>query len=321
MARYDSIDCPICEKPLSNGEDIVVCPTCGAPYHRNCFSEKGNCVFTELHQNHETWQAPKKEEKFDGNAELRCSRCGTVNPQSGLFCQVCGNQLNDKVDDSELNSQNKTTPPPFGMGGFPLPPGMPLNPFTTPFGGVAPDEVIDEIPAKDLAVFVGRNSHYYLPRFKDIANKKSKALNWSAFFFHGGFFIYRKMYGIGAILFILSTILAIPNALILYQTLNATVSLAFDMPFSDITLSKLDMVCSFLRFALRLGCGLYANTLYKAHAFQKIKKEKAKMLPETEYLAILTKKGSVAIKLVSGLLIGYMVLNIISFYLMLLMGI
>ncbi|MFZ2539995.1 MAG: RING finger protein [Oscillospiraceae bacterium] len=320
MARYDSVDCPICKKPLSNGENIVVCPTCGAPYHRSCFSQEGNCVFTELHLNCEAWQPPKKEEKFGGNAELRCSRCDTVNPQNGLFCQVCGNQLNDKTQDAEQNPQGKTPQLPFGIGGF-APPGMPLNPFTTPFGGVAPDEVIDEIPAKDLAVFVGRNSHYYLPRFKEISNKRSKILNWSAFFFHGGFFIYRKMYGIGIIAFILSTLFAIPNALMMYQTLNATVSLAFDMPMSTEALTQFNLVCSFLRLALRLVCGLYANTFYKAHAFKKIKKEKAKMLPETEYLAILTKKGSVAIKLVSGLLIGYMVLYIISVYLIVLLQI
>lgn len=320
MDRYSSIDCPICEKPLSGGEDIVVCPTCGAPYHRSCFLSEGSCVFTELHERGEDWQPPKKEEKFDGNAELRCSRCGTINPQNGLFCQVCGNQLNDTSPEN-ASQPGQIAPPPFGMGGGFAPPGMPLNPFTTPFGGVSPDEVIDDIPAKDLAVFVGRNSHYYLPRFKDIVTKKSRIINWSAFIFHGGFFIYRKMYGIGIIAILLSVLLSIPNTLILYQTMTATADLAFSMPISFESLRNLNMVCTFLVLALRLGCGLYANTLYKKHAYKKIKKEQEKSLPETEYLALLTKKGSVAIKLVTGLLVGYMVLNIVSMYFMLLMGI
>lgn len=319
MNRYASIDCPICGKPLSDGEDIVVCPTCGAPYHRSCYFNEGNCIFTDLHEKGEDWEAPKKEEKYDGNAELRCSRCGTINPHNGLFCQVCGNQLNDNSSDKKTDANPNMTIPPFGMGGF-APPGMPLNPFTTPFGGVAPDEVIDDIPAKDLAVFVGRNSHYYLPRFKEISNKKSKMINWSAFFFHGGYFIYRKMYLLGIIVFLLTLILAIPSALVTYISIANNTNLHVNLPVGIETLSRINVVCNFLNFTIRLLCGLFANSLYKNHTYKKIKKEKEKGLPEDEYLAELAKKGSVALKLVTGLLIGYMVLFIILMYFMILIG-
>ena len=88
MDRYASIDCPICNKPLSDGNGIVVCPTCGAPYHYDCFSQEKHCIFTDLHESGEDWKAPKKEELFEENTELRCSRCGTINPHHGLFCQV-----------------------------------------------------------------------------------------------------------------------------------------------------------------------------------------------------------------------------------------
>lgn len=320
MDKYASVDCPICGKPLSNGENIVVCPTCGAPYHRSCFSEKKQCIFTELHEKGEEWQSPKSEEKFDGNAQLRCSRCGTINPKDGLFCQVCGNQLNDNLKDTGTGPQ-QNTPPPFGMGGGFTPPGIPLNPFTTPFGGVAPDEVIDEVPAKDLAVFVGRNSHYYLPKFKDIANKKNKIINWAAFFFQGGYFIYRKMYGIGILVFLISFFLSIPNVFVVYQSVTSTVNLSYNLPIDLETLKTLNVVSNFLVLGLRFVCGLFANSLYKHHSYKIIKAEKSKNLPEDEYLAVLGKKGSVAIKLITGLLIGYMVINIAFMYMILLMGI
>lgn len=317
MDRYSKIDCPICGKPLSN-TDVVVCPICGAPYHRDCFvNEGGNCVFTDLHEKNEEWLAPVKESpeaKFDGNAELRCSRCGTINPPNGLFCQVCGNQLNDTAPNTEGNNETATRQQPpqtlGGMGGFP--PGMPLNPFTTPFGGVAPDEVIDEVPAKDLAIFVGRNSHYYLPAFKAISNKKAKLINWSAFFFQGGFLLYRKMYVLGIIVFLLTTILSMPYALLLYQTMNINTELSLNIPISIETLTTLNLVCNFLGLVLRFTLGLFANTLYKSSVYSKIKSIKNFDLPETEYFATLTKKGSVALKLVTGLLIGFMVLYIFT---------
>lgn len=171
MNRYANIDCPACGKPLDDGNAIVVCPTCGAPYHLDCYKKEGTCLFPELHEKNEAWEAPAKEEKYDGTAQLRCSRCNTVNPASGIFCEVCGNMLNDK--ETTADQQSRPLNDAGGIGSF-IPFGMPLNPYTTPFGGVSPDEDIDDIPAKDLAIFVGRNSHYYLPRFKQLSMTKGK---------------------------------------------------------------------------------------------------------------------------------------------------
>lgn len=328
MDRYVSTDCPICGKPLFN-KDNVVCPTCGAPYHRECFfGNGGECIFPELHESNESWKPPVKEdtkEDFEKSPDLHCSRCGTVNPKNGLFCQVCGNQLNDvSANDNLTNGSNPNygqTPPSFGgMGGGFIPPGMPLNPFTTPFGGVAPDDVIDEVPAKDLAIFVGRNSHYYLPAFKAISSKKSKVVNWSAFFFQGGFFLYRKMYGTGILLFLLTTLLSIPSTLVLYQNMSTMAELSYNIPIGADTLSNLTIVANLLGLALRLTCGLFANTVYKSHCYSKIKAEKEKNLAEPEYLAALSKKGSVALKLITGLLVAYMVFTVFSMFAMLLMG-
>ena len=55
---YKGIKCPVCEKPMLEDDDIVVCPECGAPYHRACYMEKGSCIFTELHEKGENWMPP-----------------------------------------------------------------------------------------------------------------------------------------------------------------------------------------------------------------------------------------------------------------------
>lgn len=316
--QYSSYDCPICSKSLKEGE-IVVCPECGAPYHRDCYLKEGHCIFPDLHQSGGEWTPPVKEEpqaeaeRFDGMASLRCPRCGTVNPPYGLFCQVCGTELNKKAEDIQPEKGFNTYQQPPFMGA-----NIPLNPYTTPFGGVAPDEEIDGVPAKELAIFVGRNSHYYLPKFKALASTKAKTVNWASFFFTGGHFIYRKMYWQGILIELINLVLSLPYLYMLYLTMSTTPE--FTSTVDTTNLTNINFICNLLVLALRLLCGFFGNTLYKSHVYSKIKKIKEKGLPEEEYLQTLVKKGSVAIKLMTGLLIGYAAVNIIAMYLVIMFG-
>ena len=63
MNRYENIPCPICKKPLGKDEDIVVCPECGAPYHRACYMDTGHCIFPELHASGKAWKPEKPAEE------------------------------------------------------------------------------------------------------------------------------------------------------------------------------------------------------------------------------------------------------------------
>jgi len=347
MSRYESIDCPICKKPLDNGGEIVVCPECGAPYHRSCFAGEGHCIFPELHERNEAWHAPRKEEKFEDASKLICSRCGSLNPPYGLFCQVCGNPLNNARQDGQTQSEqaqpgqaqpgqpgpyqgrpgqqvppNPYAPnyPPFGGPGGPIPPQMPLNPYTTPFGGVAPDEEIDGVPAKDLAIFVGKNSHYFLPRFKQISQTKAKIVNWSAFLFEGGYFLYRKMYGLGILFLLLDVLLSLPQSMLLLQGDLSTVGFTAAASSASSTLTTMNLLCNMLSWAMRFVCGFFANSFYFSHCKRKISEERAAAQDNDQYYALLSKKGSVAVKLVTGLLIAYAVLYFLSVVLLLMTG-
>lgn len=324
--RYSLYDCPICGKTLDNSE-VVVCPDCGAPYHKECYLKEERCVFPELHQSGEAWK-PKKTiaDIVDGNASLRCSRCATVNPPDGLFCQVCGNQLNSKAEQAaEQNTGSGSDKPdsdfPFGpIEAFPHM-GMPLNPYTTPFGGVAPDEEIDGVPAKDLAIFVGRNSHYYLPKFKEQSQTKARVINWASFFFTGGHFLYRKMYLAGIVVIFLNLMLAVPGAISLYQTLSSAVSAPFATGSLNDGAFNLLFLFDILSIALKFACGLMGNSLYKRHVYKRINTIKEKSQSEGEYMKGLIKQGSVATKLITGLLIGYAALYMLSMVLVILTGV
>ena len=41
MADYTGKKCTVCDRSFSRDDDIVVCPDCGTPYHRECYLEKG----------------------------------------------------------------------------------------------------------------------------------------------------------------------------------------------------------------------------------------------------------------------------------------
>ena len=62
---YTGIKCPVCEKTFTKQDDVVVCPECGAPYHRECYQKEGHCIFEEKHQKGESWQPPQEKK---GNA-------------------------------------------------------------------------------------------------------------------------------------------------------------------------------------------------------------------------------------------------------------
>ena len=46
MPKYYGCPCEGCGKPLTLQDDIVVCPDCGAPYHRVCYEKLGQSSST-----------------------------------------------------------------------------------------------------------------------------------------------------------------------------------------------------------------------------------------------------------------------------------
>ena len=44
MSNFTGSKCIICENEFNDNDDIVVCPECGTPYHRECYQKEGKCV-------------------------------------------------------------------------------------------------------------------------------------------------------------------------------------------------------------------------------------------------------------------------------------
>ena len=191
--------CPVCGAYLFDNDDVVFCPDCGAPHHRDCYAALGHCAYKDNHGTPEGYKKPeteplqnntqKNEEPKSAyrNARIRpCRFCGGEIPEGQNICPSCG------------RPQMGTAYTPFGS---------PI--MLDPLGGVHPDEMIDDVPAKEVANYVAVNTQRYLPRFKAMNDKGKKSWNWAAFLFPNAWFLYRKMYLVGVLFLILITTMSL----------------------------------------------------------------------------------------------------------------
>lgn len=98
--RYSDYKCDGCEKVFTDTDDIVVCPECATPQHRECYNEKGGCVNSHLHSEGFQWQGEKKptektveetkEAPTEKEKDLICPNCKHANPHGSTACQRCG---------------------------------------------------------------------------------------------------------------------------------------------------------------------------------------------------------------------------------------
>ena len=74
MINYYSQTCDVCGKQFVEGDDIVVCPDCGTPHHRECWFSTGHCVNEEKHAQGFEW---KPVQILGVNtAAVKCPKCG-----------------------------------------------------------------------------------------------------------------------------------------------------------------------------------------------------------------------------------------------------
>lgn len=356
MLDYTGIRCPVCDKPFQPGDDIVVCPQCGAPYHRECYQKEGKCKFDDLHAEGKSWAPPASPEAPDVSAEIKdqeCPNCGKLNAHSALFCDQCGASLSGEPARHKNQKQNVQNPygnqPPQGGGPFPGPGspfpgggvgGSPMPFALDPMGGVGPDELIDDIPAKEVAKLVQNNTAYYLPTFRNQKKYRRNRFNFCAFLFSGPWMLYRKQYKLGSIitvivfaLYIASTYVNIvwssplmvdlltqigvdfsSSAPISPQQWNAALQLAMENPH-DTLLVLLPSLLLGLILVVMIIIGFVGNRLYMNHCVKTIHKIQQEKLPTAEYNVQMQSRGGINIPLTICLIVCYFIVNFLPNFL------
>jgi Protein of unknown function (DUF2628). len=346
MTDYTGSKCPVCGRAFAAHDDIVVCPECGAPYHRACYVEAGKCVFADKHGAHYTWAPPQAETDGDAHNDehvRHCPRCGCPNSEHALFCQHCGMSLSANQQGPYGFPQNGEVPP-YGTPGDPNQPnGFPTGgipdaqiPFIfDPMGGVNPNEPIDGIPAGDLAKLVQNNTQYYLPTFMNQRKFGHNRFNFSAFLFSGGWMLYRKQYRLGTIitsvmaaLYLLSMYVTVTFTSPLYSSLMQQAGIASDsfsptyaqlLQMSELlyqqTWDKIIWFClptfiSIIQFVIMLITGFNGNKWYLKHCVKKVEKIRQETQTTAENAIRLQEEGGVNTALAICLLICYMIISV-----------
>jgi hypothetical protein len=228
MQEYQEQPCIICGKPFEADDDIVTCPECGTPYHRECWKQTGRCVNDALHSSGESWISQRKK-------------------------QIESERAAAHIAQEEEDSRDSDNVPPIYDG-------VRLNP-NDPCLGMDPAEKLDGATMRETAEFVDSNRFYYLPLFRLMKRTGKKiSLNLLGLLCPQFYFVNRKMWGFALLSMLLHLVLEIPS-LIMMTTTKFDISI----PWADVNAKSFQTVsglCYFAYIAISVFWGLFANYFY-----------------------------------------------------------
>lgn len=98
--KYTNSVCDGCGLPLREDDDIVVCPECGTPQHRECYKKENCCVNKHRHGEDFEWKSDSAPAPIQAHTEskteeemLPCPSCGHMNPKDAKRCESCSMKL------------------------------------------------------------------------------------------------------------------------------------------------------------------------------------------------------------------------------------
>lgn len=278
MTRYTGNHCPVCEQAFTDTDDIVVCPDCGTPYHRDCWKKVGACMHRSEHAAGFEWQPEVGPEAVKAAHEATCPNCGTRNTPGAARCSHCGCPLpRNDADSADAAKPEEQVPiyarDPSAVNNRSAAPGPHIETYSADREGgiyrreIGPEDTIDGIKAKDWAAYVGRSPMYYLMQFfrMSITNRKA-AICLSAFLFGPAYLFYRKMWKEGLLTAILTIVLSIPTFIEIISVFNPSLLGAMPLGWLPAAVN----VCAVASWALNIILGLFAVSWYRREAKKNI---------------------------------------------------
>ncbi len=292
--------CGVCHAYLFPEDDVVFCPVCGAPHHRECYNKIGHCALEEFHgtdRQYDLVMAKKENEMEEPRQE---------NKDNGSYikCPMC----EEKYDNSLNSCPNCSTP------NFRMHDGYRVYDF---LGGVPADmDVGSGVTAGEAKRFVFSNTGRYIPKFAAVNAGKKTSWNWFAFLFPCSWFLSRKMYLYGilaGILTILPTLFSFPLQSAIYSLgidMNNTVAgvseIMESMPQIGMNAVVLSAVGGVIALIFKFLMGIFGDYIYCRHAINAIKDIKENSEDKERDFA---KKGGVNVLLAA---VGFFATDIIA---------
>ena len=273
MYDFTGCECPVCHQEFRAEDDMVVCPECGAPYHRACYEKTGSCIYRDRHAGGFEWVPPRKAQQA---SEQVCAVCGTSNAPDSRYCRNCGTPLAGAPGAGgqvpPRSGAERTVGPAFDYSQLynnSYTPGE-ENPYAAEGFGpeVAPNEMLDGIPASDWASYIGPSHQVYLLVFKQMELLQRKiSFSFSAMLLGPFYFLYRKAWK-PALLFTALMMLTSTPAVLLLLKLSESPLVA---GLSTGVINGLISAAGVLNLAVIMLRGLFGFYLYKRSAAERIR--------------------------------------------------
>ncbi len=265
--KYEKQNCVHCGRECAKNDDVVVCPVCGTPHHRECWADGNGCGNAHRHAEGYVYVNPNQSQESEKIE--KCAFCGNENPASALLCHKCGADLT-KGPQSNMNDEGDMNGMPFMTFSF----TQQKNPYEDS------QEKIDDVPVSEIAKRVAFKTEYYIPKFKKISRRKIPfSWNWAAFFMPTCvWFYYRKCYLAGtlaAIFDILVQVLfngyltEVANVMYSDMATEQLVAALRNLFFTPTGLALFGIVIGF-----KILMGLTGNAIYKTQLLTDISKNK-----------------------------------------------
>lgn len=294
MISYTGEECIVCKKEFADGDDIVACPQCGTPYHRECYKKKNECVNYALHETGGSWMADAVKTKKSVLSGIRkvCPECSFINPEDADQCRNCGTELAGRECRTIDLSDQKVVK-------------IELDADADYFG-MNPMEVMDEgsgITIGEMGDYAASNKLYYMLSFRRLKKSAVKfSVNFLAFFFPEAFCAGRKMFAACTVLMLVLFGLQIPSmidAIVQMETMGYAgirmyanlINFAKEHAFSE-DIIKLTYS---LGIALRVAFSLFANELYFRHTLSKLKKLRKSVPDYLRYRNVIKTSGGISV--------------------------
>lgn len=275
--------CPVCNNRFTADDDVVVCPECGAPHHRECYKIENKCAYDEHHGTGYKWERSSAAEEKNIQAEVisACPECGAINRVSDETCTRCGSRLHTDAH-GEFHSQQEQR---SSQGAYQdvFRGAETANGQETMFSflGFDPNEDMGGATLTEVSGFVKTNILYYLPIFKRMKDLGTKiSFNLTCLIFPNLYFANRKMWLWAIIATILEVICSLPSLIVVMADMSSNG--AFAIPGADVLaefvsnhendLFFFNEVFSMAFWVVKIVCCLFGNWLYYRFTLSSLKK-------------------------------------------------
>lgn len=295
--KYTNYKCPVCNNQFVEEDDVVVCPECGTPHHRECYIQNGKCANADKH--------------------------GTNEPIEVEFVEV--EEANETVSETEKTENNEENPQQV------------VQEIIEEMKGGNGNYMLNGKHVSFYEAAIGKNQKFYVPHFMVMdKTKKAISWNIAGFFVPFAWCLYRKMYSFAAIILSLYVLMIgtigytittneeIMNSvaecaeedpnfyenILLYNTKNSNVSLTE----KQMKLNKLSneytppvpvqVMTYLITYGIRIIMGIYATNLYYKKLTKSIEKvDKLDLSPDMKRSVLFRKCGTLPFIIVA--IIGF----------------